>query len=288
MIKLINDKAIKITHPDKILYLKTGYTKTDLIEYYLSMEPVLMRHNKGCPVVFIRYPHGTPGYSFFQKNLPDYAPGWMQTMEMGKHKPVRYLILEDIADLVWLVQMHALEFHVINVRKPDFHHPDLMIFDIDPPEEGGFEKARHFALEAKPYLEQMGYHPFVKTSGKRGLHICCPVHPSFTVDLVMKAAEKAARFLMNKIPGTTLEVRKNRRKGKLLIDIYRNRAFQTFSMVYGTRHTDAATVSMPVTWEILEAGANPQDFTIKTVPSLIKALGDPWAKMENAATGINL
>ncbi len=285
---LVNGKEINITHPDKILFHKAGYTKTDLIEYYLSVNDALLTHNKGRPVVFIRYPHGAPGYSFFQKNLPGYAPAWMHTVEMGKHKPVRYLILEDIADLIWLVQMHALEFHVINVREPNFTRPDMMVFDIDPPDDGGFDDARQFALAARPHLETLGYKPFVKTSGKRGVHICCPVYPQFSVDKIMEAAEKAARYLMEKIPGTTLEVRKERRKGKLLIDIYRNRAFQTFSMVYGTRHTDVASVSMPVTWEMLESGIKPGDFTIKTVPSFLKTHGDPWKDMEKQATEIFL
>jgi len=281
---IVNGREIRITHPDKVLYLDKGYTKRDLIDYYLAVQDVLLTHNAGRPVVFIRYPHGTPGYSFFQKNVPSGAPSWIHTYEMGKFKKVNYLILHDIADLIWLVQLHALEFHIINIREPRFDRPDLMVFDIDPPEGQGFTCAKQFAIQARPYLEEMGYKPFVKTSGKRGVHICCPIKPEYTVEQVMAAAKKAAEYLVSKIMGTTLEVRKDKRGDRLLIDIYRNRPFQTFSMPYGTRRTPEASVSMPLTWKMLHETESPARYNIRTVPEILKMTGDPWKGMEDRAT----
>ncbi len=279
---------ITVTHPGKVLFLKSGITKMQLIEYYLAVQNHILTHNQGRPVVFIRYPHGTPGYSFFQKNVPPNAPEFVEIVPLGKHKIAHYLVINHMADLIWLVQLHALEFHIMSVRKPHFTYPDLMIFDIDPPDGMRFPEIVDFGLQAKPIIESFGYKVFVKTSGKRGIHLVCPVKPNRTAEEVLKASEKVARAIMEKIPETTLDVRKDKRKGKILIDIYRNRPLQTFSMPYGTRSTDVASVSMPVTWEKLKEIKDPMVFHIKNVPAILQSQGDPWKDMRKFETDIVL
>jgi len=284
----VDGVQIRITHPSKILYPQAGYTKKDIIDYYLAIQQPLLRLNRGRPVVFIRYPHGAGGYSFFQKNVPPNHPDWMETVEMGKYKPVRYLILNKIADLIWFVQLHALEFHVINVRKPAFHHPDIMVFDIDPPEGADFKATRDFSMQAARVIETLGYKVFFKTSGKKGIHLVCPLKPIFTVDEVFAAAESAARKIVEQYPDTaTIEVRKTKRQGKFLIDIYRNRAFQTFSMPLGTRATPVASVSMPLSREELRILEDPYVFTVKTVPAYLKQHGEPWPDFFESATELH-
>ena len=285
----IDGISLRITNPGKILYPEAGYTKRDVIDYYLAVKTPLLELNAGRPVVFIRYPHGAGGYSFFQKNVPPNHPQWMETVEMGKHKPVRYLILNKIADLIWFVQLHALEFHIINVRKPAFFYPDLMVFDIDPPAGASFAETRDFSLKIAPLISELGYKVFYKTSGKKGVHIVCPLKPAHTVDEVFTAAEDIARRIVAKFPGmATMEVRKNKRGGKFLIDIYRNRAFQTFSMPLGTRATPVASVSMPLTEEMLRQADDPFIYTIKTVPEFLRKHGLPWKDFYASATALHI
>ncbi len=283
----IDGYKITVTHPDKILFPRIGITKIQVIRYYLSVASYVMTHNQGRPLVFIRYPHGAPGYSFFQKNVPPHAPEFIETVELGKHKIARYIILNHLADLAWLVQLHALEFHIMGTAKPHFNYLDVMVFDIDPPEGMNFPEITDFASEAKPIVESFGYRVFVKTSGKRGVHMVCPLLPQHPPEEVLKASEEIARAIMNKIPGTTLDVRKNKRKNKILIDIYRNRPLQTFSMPYGLRATDVASVSLPVSWEELKQIKNPLDYHIGNVPELLSKRGDPWQHFREFAVNLH-
>jgi DNA ligase D len=286
---LAGGHTVTVSHPDKILYPEAGISKRDLINYYLETEKVILSHNRGRPVVYVRYPHGQGQYAFFQKNVPENHPAWLKIKEMGKHKPTRYLILDSIADLIWLVQLHALEFHIINVREPFFDHPDLMVFDIDPPAGYSFSGIVETAFLLKEILEKNGYHPYAKTSGKRGIHVVCPVKSEFSVEQIFQAAEDIARQSIRKNPAKyTLDVRKNLRQNKFLIDIYRNRAFQTFSMPYGSRATPDACVSMPVKWETLEKLDSPGKFTVKTVPAYLKKHGDAWEDMPLHSTGLHI
>ena len=272
----IDGFEVRITHPDKLLFPQAGITKRKLLDYYQAVAPYILRYSRGRPLVFVRYPHGTPGYSFFQKNAPEPVPPFVKVREMGKFKPTRYVVLEHAAELAWLVQLHALEFHVMGIRRPHWANPDLMVFDIDPPEGAGFAEIRDFALGIRPVIRKLGYTTLVKTSGKRGVHIVCPLVPAYTVDQVMDAAESVAREIMRVFPDSTLDVRKDKRRGKFLIDIYRNRAFQTFSMPYGTRATPMASVAMPIDWETLRTLDDPHVYTIATVPEVLQKKGDAW------------
>ena len=270
--------ALQVSHPEKLLIPAAGLTKRKLIDYYLAVAPFVMRYNAGRPLVYVRYPQGVPGYSFFQKNAPEPVPDFVQTRMMGKHKQARYVVLEQTADLVWLVQLYALEFHVMGLRKPLWANPDVMVFDIDPPEGAGFPEIRDFALDIKPVIEGLGYTVLVKTSGKRGVHIVCPLEPRYSVDQVMNAAVSVAHEIMKVFPDATLDVRKDRRRGKFLIDIYRNRAFQTFSMPYGMRAVEHASVSMPLDWETLKTLKEPWIYNIFNVPEILKEKGDAWSE----------
>ena len=274
----IEGLEVQITHPDKLLIPAEGVTKRKLMDYYLAVAPYVLRYSGGRPLVFVRYPQGVPGYSFFQKNAPEPVPHFVHTRVMGKHKLTRYVVLEHVADLIWLVQLHALEFHIMGLRNPHWSNPDVMVFDIDPPDGAGFPEIRDFALGIKPVIEGLGYTTLVKTSGKRGVHIVCPLRPEYTVEQVMNAARSVAEEIMRKFPDSTLDVRKERRRGKFLIDIYRNRAFQTFSMPYGMRAVEHATVSMPMNWDTLKTLNEPWQYNIFNVPELLKEKGDAWSE----------
>lgn len=280
--------AVVITHPDKVLFSEGKITKMELVEYYLSVGQQLASFGTGRPVAFKRYPHGESGDSFFQKNKPEFAPDWMTSSQLGVEKKANYIVLDKVATLLWLVNLDALEFHTTLVAAPNFTRPDLMVFDLDPPPGVAFTEIRDFALACRPVIESFGYRCFVKTSGKRGVHICCPIRPQWGFEQVFNAAREVARAIIDKVSGCTLKLKKEDRQGKILIDIYRNHPYQLMALPLGTRATPAATVSMPLSWEELSTLDGPAEFTVRTVVRRLKTEGFAWKGFREAATELHL
>jgi len=275
-------REFKISHPDKILIQAAGITKRDIMEYYKAVELPLLNYVKGRALAYKRYPHGFPGVNFFQRNMPKFAPEWITHQLLGLKKKADYIIAANIETILWLVNICALEFHTTQTKVPHLMNPDMLVLDLDPPHKSGdsiyenFKMARDLALDIKPLIESMGYKTFVKTSGKKGVHIFCPVKPLYSYDEVFEAAKQIGERIVSSFNNVTLKISKDERIGKLLIDIYRNHTLQFTSMPYGLRATDTANISMPVTWERLEHLDSPMEFTIKTVPAILEEEKDPW------------
>ena len=273
---------VKITHPQKILLLKSGISKQDIIDYYLQVSKPILNYATGRPLSFKRYINGFPGQSFFQRNKPKYAPEWIHSQSLGINKKANYIIPENIETFLWLVNQETLEFHIAQTKKPAFMMPDMLVFDLDPPHKKGenlydkFKMIRDLALEIKPIIESFGYKTFPKTSGKKGVHVFCPVNPVNTYDEVFEAAKEIGEEIVSRLKNVTLRIAKEKRVDKTLIDIYRNHTLQSMSMPYGMRATDKGNISTPLTWEKLQTVETPEEFTIKTVPDLVKQNGDPW------------
>ncbi len=277
----------KISHPGKILIYQSGITKNDLIEYYKGVARPLLKYASRRAISFKRYPNGFPGISFFQRNKPKYAPSWIKYESLGIKKKANYIIPDKIEDFLWLVNIDTLEFHITQTCVPDLMKPDMLVFDLDPPYKKGdplyknFKMIRDLALRIKPIIESFGYNVFPKTSGKKGVHIFCPVIPENTYDEVFAAAEEIGKEIVAKIRNVTLRIAKEKRMDKTLIDIYRNHTLQSMSMPYGMRATDKGNVSMPLTWERLAMTESPEEFTIRTVNDFLKDFGDAWNDIAN-------
>ncbi|MDH4092575.1 MAG: non-homologous end-joining DNA ligase [Cyclobacteriaceae bacterium] len=272
----VGKREIELSNLDKILFPEDGIVKAQVIEYYLKIAPTLLNHVMGRSLTLIRYPDGIAGESFYQKNRPDWAPDWIEFVTLGKEKK-DYIIATEPALLVWLANLAALEIHQLHSRKPNFDSPDYMVFDLDPPEGYNFKELIPIALDLKERIEQYGYTPFVKTTGGKGLHICCPIEPKYDYHTVFEAAEAIAKpFVTEQQKMVTLHLKKDARKGRVLIDIYRIRSGQSIVSPYSLRGRNGAPVSMPVTWKELEFVKSPLEFNINTAVDKVIREGDAW------------
>lgn len=272
----VGKRKLEVSNLDKVLFPDDDVLKAEVIEYYLKIAPTLLNHVKGRALTLIRFPDGVGGESFYQKNRPEWAPDWLEFITLGKEKK-DYIIATEPASLVWLANLAALELHQLHGRKPHFDNPDYMVFDLDPPEGYRFADVVPIALELKTHIEGYGYTPFVKTTGGKGLHICCPLEPRWDFSTVFDAAQAIAQPFVESLPNdTTLHIKKEARKGRVLIDIYRIRSGQSIVSPYSLRGRSGAPVSMPLTWEELKTVTTPKTFNLRNVYDKVIADGDAW------------
>ncbi|MEW6305219.1 MAG: hypothetical protein AB1705_17215, partial [Verrucomicrobiota bacterium] len=176
----------------KVLFPDDHIVKAQLIEYYLKIAPTILAHVKGRPLSLVRYPDGIGGESFFQKNRPDWAPDWIEHVTLGEEAK-DYVIATEEASLVWLANLACIELHQMHSRAPHFAQPDYLVYDLDPPEEFEFARVAELAVDFKEHLEGFGYHPFVKTTGRKGLHIVTPIEPKWEFHTAFEAAKAVAQ-----------------------------------------------------------------------------------------------
>ncbi len=180
------------------------------------------------------------------------------------------------------------EIHQLHSRRPNFEKPDYMVFDLDPPEGYDFKELIPIALELRECIETYGYTTFVKTTGGKGLHICCPIEPNWDFHTVFEAAENIAKpFVTQHQQLVTLQIKKEARKGRVLVDIYRIRPGQSIVSPYSLRGRNGAPVSMPITWEELENVKSPQAFNIKNAIDKVLRDGDAWEGFDAYAVALH-
>jgi DNA ligase D-like protein (predicted polymerase)/DNA ligase D-like protein (predicted ligase)/DNA ligase D-like protein (predicted 3'-phosphoesterase) len=283
----VGKRELELSNLDKVLFPEDGIVKAQVIAYYLGIAPTLLNYVKGRALTLIRFPDGITGESFYQKNRPDWAPGWIEFVTLGKEKK-DYIIATEPALLVWLANLASLEIHQLHSRKPNHEFPDYMVFDLDPPEGYTFPDIIPIAVALKALLEEHGYTPFVKTTGGKGLHICCPIEAKWDYHTVFEAAETIAKpFVESRPEEITLQIKKDARKGRVLIDIYRIRSGQSIVSPYSLRGRNKAPVSMPLTWDELETVKNPNVFNIETALEKVTRDGDAWEGFDAYAVAIH-
>jgi DNA ligase D-like protein (predicted polymerase) len=231
----VGKRTIELSNLQKVLYPADGIIKAQLIEYYFKIAPTILAQVKGRPLSLVRYPDGIGGESFYQKNRPDWAPEWLEHVSLGEEKK-DYVMASEAASLVWLANLACIELHQMHSRAPHFENPDYIVYDFDPPEGYAFARVAELALEFKEHLETFGYHPFVKTTGRKGLHVLTPIEPKWTFQEAFEAAKTVAEpFVAAHGSALTLQIKKDARGGKVLLDIYRNRQSQTIVAAYSVR-----------------------------------------------------
>jgi DNA ligase D-like protein (predicted ligase)/DNA ligase D-like protein (predicted 3'-phosphoesterase)/DNA ligase D-like protein (predicted polymerase) len=199
-----------------------------------------------------------------------------------------YIIATEDASLAWLANLACIELHQMHSRSPHFDKPDYIAYDFDPPESFAFRQVVELALEFKEHLEGFGYHPFLKTTGRKGLHVVTPIEPRWGFSESFEAAKAIAQpFVESHGSSMTLQIKKDYRKGKVLLDIYRNRQSQTIVAAYSARGLPGAPVSTPLRWEELDAIESPKAFHLRNVPQRVIENGDPWEAMAAYATAIH-
>jgi DNA ligase D-like protein (predicted ligase)/DNA ligase D-like protein (predicted polymerase)/DNA ligase D-like protein (predicted 3'-phosphoesterase) len=277
--------VVTLSNLDKVLFPADGIVKAELIDYYLRVAPTLLKHIKGRPLSLVRYPDGIDAPSFFQKAKPESAPPYVESVRVDR---IEYVTATSAATLVWLANLACVELHEIATRPPHLGKADYLAFDFDPPEGYPFAGVVELALALRPRLEQLGYHPFVKTTGGKGVHVFVPVEPRWGFDDAFAAAsEIATAFVAAHSTTTTLNLKKNARKGRVFIDVLRNHASQTTVCPYSVRGRPGAPVSTPVTWDELEALPDPRAHSVHTVPERLERDGDPWDAIDAYAAPLH-
>src|SRR6266446_6839160 len=283
----VGKRKLELSNLNKVLFPDDHIVKAELIEYYLRIAPTILAHVKGRPLSVVRYPDGIGGESFFQKNRPNWAPDWLEHVILGQEKK-DYVIATEAASLVWLANLACIELHQMHSRTPHFDKPDYIVYDFDPPESFKFTNVAELALAFKEHLERFGYHPFVKTTGRKGLHIVTPIEPKWEFEKAFSAAKSVAQpFVDAHAASMTLQIKKEHRQGKVLLDIYRNRQSQTIVSPYSVRGLPGAPVSTPLQWEELPSIETPKAFDLHAVPQRVIQNGDPWEAMAAYTTPIH-
>ncbi len=276
----VGKRKIELSNLTKVLYPAENILKAELIEYYLHIAPTILSHLKGRPLSMVRFPDGIDGEQFFQKNRPEWAPDWVDHVLLGSNEKkgkIDYVVATEEATLVWLANLACIELHQMHSRVPRVDKPDYIVFDFDPPEQYKFQAVVGLALEFKEHVETFGYTPFVKTTGRKGLHIVVPIEPRYSFDTAFEAASAIAKpFVSAHGSATTLHIKKESRKGRLLVDIYRNRTYQTIVSAYSVRGLPKAPVSTPLHWSDLQSIGEPAELNIHTVLQRVIGNGDPW------------
>lgn len=255
----VEGRALELSNLDKILYPKAGFTKGEVIDYYTRIAPVLLPHLRDRALTRIRYPNGVDGGSFFEKNAPAATPDWVRTENLpapGSSKgreTIDYVVADDLPTLVWLANLAALELHTPQWKIGE--HPDLMVVDLDPGAPAALQQCCQVALLMRDRLAQDGIEAYPKTSGKKGMQLCCPIAGTQDADDVSGYARRIAQELERAHPKLIVsKMAKNLRPGKVFIDWSQNNAAKTTVAPYSLRAQAAPSVSTPLTWDEVEAG----------------------------------
>ncbi|MGH8980981.1 MAG: non-homologous end-joining DNA ligase [Acidimicrobiales bacterium] len=267
----VDGRDVALTNLDKVLYPDAGVTKAEVVHYYAEIAPVLLPHLADRPVTFRRYPGGVDGPSFFEKNAGSSAPAWVRTADVARRAggrgrdrdaPIHYVLLCDRPSLVWAANLAALELHtpmwkVRSSRRASSYGPaDLMVFDLDPGEPAAMRECCAVGLRVRDVLDAAGYDAYPKTSGSKGLQLYVPQRPARPWEKVRDEAHRIARELEATWPDDVVSnMRKDLRLGKVLIDWSQNHAAKTTIAPYSLRARSRPTVSTPVAWDEVEAGA---------------------------------
>ncbi len=279
----IDGQKIKLTNLEKPLFGPEGASKAEFIQYLLGAADYMLPHLKGRPLTLIRWPDGVGDKTFYTKNKPSWTPDWMPTTFLPWDEENEYLIANNKAHLTWLANLAALEIHTMNSTLGQITLPDQFIIDLDPPPDISFEIVKELSFDLKKMLESVGYQPFVKLSGGKGIHIVVPLHPRWDYDTVVESIKALMRTYVSEHSNTTLFVHKNKRDQKILLDIYRNHAGNTTIAPYSTRGRVGGPVSLPVTWTHLTEIASADAFTMSKALEYVQKNGDAWAQFRAQA-----
>jgi bifunctional non-homologous end joining protein LigD len=270
-----------ITHPEKLMFPDDGITKGELAGYYEMIAPYILPHLRGRPVTMERYHRGIAAKGFFQKDVTKGFPNWLERVEVPKKGgTVHHPVASNVNSLLWLANQNAVTLHVWTSRAPDFLHPDLCVFDLDPAIDNPAQ-VRAAALQLRNVLGEIGLRSWVKTSGSKGFHIAVPLDGKAEFGEVETFAQRVGKMLVSRDPSRlTQEFSKADRGGRILVDTGRNGYSATFAAPYTVRAKPGAPVSAPCTWEEMEHGeVAPQTFTLRNMAARMASVGDLWAEM---------
>ncbi len=274
-------KEVSISNPHKVLFPQAGYTKLDLVRYYLSVAGGALRGAGGRPTVLVRYPNGIAGEYFYQKRAPQSRPSWIEVVSLSfpSGRTAEEVVPRDVASLAWMANLACLELHPHPVRADDLDHPDELRVDLDPVPGIPWSQVREVAKVVQAALADFDLVGWPKTSGSRGIHVYVRIERRWTFSEVRRAALAFAREVERRAPTrATSKWWKEERHG-VFLDYNQNAKDRTIASAYSVRPKPDARVSAPLTWD--EVGeCNPEDFTLATMPERFARIGDRHADID--------
>lgn len=279
-------RQVPVKNLDKVLFPETGFTKGDLIDYYLHVAEALLPHLRGRPLSMRRFPDGVEEAGFWEKRCPSHRPDWVATARLwseSNKEEIEFCTADDLATLIWAANLADIELHVTLARADEIATPNALVFDLDPGAPAGIVECADVALEIRDLLARLDLDCYAKTSGSKGIQVYLPLNSPVTYEQTKGFAKALARAFEASAPERVVSrMRRDLRAGKVLIDWSQNDEHKTTVCVYSIRATDRPGVSTPVTWdEVAEARDSHHntalDFSPSEVLKRVDRLGDLFA-----------
>ncbi|MBA3914573.1 MAG: ATP-dependent DNA ligase, partial [Acidobacteriales bacterium] len=279
----VEGRKLNLSNLDKVLYPVAGFTKGQVIDYYVRIAPALLPHFAGRPLTLKRYPGGVDQEYFYEKNAPKHRPEWVQTAPIwshGNNRDVNYVLPNDLPTLVWVANLASIELHPSLSMAKDIDCPTMIVFDLDPGPPADIVQCCQVGVWLRDIFEHFGLHSFAKTSGSKGLQVYVPLHTPTSYDETKPFAHALARLLETEHKDLVVsDMKKTLRVNKILVDWSQNDEHKTTVGVYSLRAKDRPTVSTPVSWEEVEVCLKKKDpkllvFEAAQVLERVDKLGD--------------
>lgn len=284
----VGGRRLKLTNLDKVLYPKAGFTKGQVVDYYARIAPVLVPHLRGKPLTLKRYPNGVDQQFFFEKNATKHRPDWVKTAPIWSHgnqRDVNYILANDLATLIWVANLAAIELHPSLSLAADIMCPRSIVFDLDPGPPANIVQCCQVAFWLRAIFDRFGLQSFPKTSGSKGLQIYVPLNTKTSYDETKPFAHALARLLEDEHRDLVVsDMKKAIRTNKVFVDWSQNDEHKTTVSIYSLRARERPTVSTPVTWEEVERALKKKDaellrFESQQVLERVEKIGDLFAPL---------
>jgi DNA ligase D-like protein (predicted polymerase) len=281
-------RQVAVTNPEKVFFPRAGYTKLDLVKYYVAVAEGALRGIAGRPIVLKRYVEGADGPPFFQKRAPTSRPAWVETVELRfpSGRTAHEIVVRDAAQLVWIVNLGCIDLNPHPVRADDLEHPDELRVDLDPGPGVGWDDVRRVTLLVRDVLVEHGLRGWPKTSGSRGMHVNVRIERRWSFDEVRRAALALAREVERRAPDRASSKWWKEERHGVFLDYNQNAKDRTVASAWSVRPTPDARVSMPLDWDEV-ADCDPAAFTLATAPARFAARGDAAAGIDAAAGSLD-
>jgi bifunctional non-homologous end joining protein LigD len=279
----VQGRKLKLTNLDKVLYPAAGFTKGQVVDFYVRIAPVLVPHLAGRPLTMKRYPEGVDKEHFFEKNAPMHRPDWVKTAPVwseSNHRTIHFILANDLPTLVRIANLASIELHPSLSLAPDIATPTMIVFDLDPGPPADIVLCAQVGLWVREIFDHFGLRSFPKTSGSKGMQIYVPLNTKTSYEQTKSFAHAVARLLEQAHPELVVaDMKKAVRTNKVFVDWSQNDQHKTTISVYSLRAREHPTVSTPVTWEEVEQALKKKDagqlvFEAKDVLARVEKMGD--------------
>jgi bifunctional non-homologous end joining protein LigD len=279
----VQGRKLKLTNLEKVLYAAAGFTKGQVVDFYVRIAPVLVPHLAGRALTMKRYPEGVDQEYFFEKNAPVHRPDWVKTAPVwseSNHRTIHFILANDLPTLVWIANLASIELHPSLSLAADIATPTMIVFDLDPGPPANIVQCAQVGLWVREIFDHFGLQSFPKTSGSKGLQIYVPLNTKTSYEQTKSFAHAVARLLEQEHPELVVsDMKKAVRTNKVFVDWSQNDQHKTTISVYSLRAREHPTVSTPVTWDEVEQALKKKDagrlvFEAKDVLARVEKLGD--------------